>query len=111
MAGSDDHAFLIYGGDYDRDGKPIAYLIKDSLAPLTRRADADEVHRTLNDVTVAAWSRRLPTSTPPLARERSDPCQKQERRSERRLAAERPALRPPRNVARVGASRLWGGVP
>ena len=53
VAGSDDHAFLIYGGDYDKDGKPIAYLIKDSLAPLTRRAGADELHQTLNDVTVA----------------------------------------------------------
>jgi len=53
VAGTDDHAFLIYGADYDSDGKPVSYMIKDSLEPLTRSAGADEVHHTLNDVTVA----------------------------------------------------------
>ncbi len=52
VAGSTDHALLIYGGDY-RDGKPISYLIKDSLAPYTYRASAETIHRILNDVTVA----------------------------------------------------------
>jgi hypothetical protein len=51
--GSTDHALLIYGGDYDRQGKPLSYLIKDSFAPYTYRRSAEEVHRILNDVTVA----------------------------------------------------------
>jgi hypothetical protein len=51
-AGSADHEFLIYGGDYDKDGRPVSYLIKDSLAPHLYRADADRIHRMLNDVTV-----------------------------------------------------------
>lgn len=51
--GSTDHALLIYGGDYDGDGKPISYLIKDSLAPFTYRANAEKIHRILHDVTVA----------------------------------------------------------
>ena len=44
---------LIYGGDYDKEGKPLSYLIKDSFAPYTYRRSADDVHRVLNDVTVA----------------------------------------------------------
>jgi len=51
--GSTDHALLIYGGDYDRDGKPLFYLIKDSFAPYTYRASAEKIHRILHDVTVA----------------------------------------------------------
>jgi len=51
--GSADHALLIYGGDYDREGQPMSYLIKDSFAPYTYRRSADDVHRVLNDVTVA----------------------------------------------------------
>ena len=51
--GSSDHALLIYGGDYDKEGKPLSYLIKDSFAPYTYRRSADDVHRVLNDVTVA----------------------------------------------------------
>ena len=51
--GSTDHALLIYGGDYDRDGKPLSYLIKDSFAPYTYRASAEKIHRILHDVTVA----------------------------------------------------------
>ena len=51
---SHDHAMLIYGGDYDRDGKPLSYLIKDSFEPpFTYRESADEIHKILNDVTVA----------------------------------------------------------
>jgi hypothetical protein len=50
--GSVDHALLIYGGDYDQNGKPLSYLIKDSLPPYTYRAAAETIHRTLNDVTV-----------------------------------------------------------
>jgi hypothetical protein len=51
--GSSDHALLIYGGDYDKEGKPLSYLIKDSFAPYTYRRSADDVHRILNDVTIA----------------------------------------------------------
>ena len=51
--GSTDHALLIYGGDYDKEGKPLSYLIKDSFAPYTYRQSAEEVHRILNDVTVS----------------------------------------------------------
>ncbi len=46
-AGTADHSFLIYGADYDKDGKPLAYLIKDSLAPYAYRARADTIDRIL----------------------------------------------------------------
>ena len=52
VAGTSDHALLVYGADYDRDGKPLSYLIKDSLAPFLYRASAAELHGKLNDVTV-----------------------------------------------------------
>ena len=51
--GSPDHALMIYGGDYDKDGKPLSYLIKDSFEPYTYRENADELHNILRDVTVA----------------------------------------------------------
>jgi hypothetical protein len=51
--GSEDHAMLIYGGDYGKDGKPLSYLIKDSFEPFTYRESADEIHKILHDVTVA----------------------------------------------------------
>ena len=57
VAGTADHAFLIYGADYDRDGNPLAYLVKDSLAPYLYRTDAESLHGRLNDVTVAMDSR------------------------------------------------------
>ncbi len=50
--GSVDHALVIYGGDYDANGKPLSYLIKDSLPPYTYRASAEAIHGMLNDVTV-----------------------------------------------------------
>ncbi|WP_210209083.1 hypothetical protein [Roseiarcus fermentans] len=53
VVGTVDHAFLVYGADYDRDGKPLAYLVKDSLSPYLYRADAEQLHGRLNDVTVA----------------------------------------------------------
>jgi hypothetical protein len=59
VAGTDDHSFLIYGADYDGDGRPLSYLIKDSLAPLVRREKAKELHAELNDVTVTAGPRGL----------------------------------------------------
>ena len=68
VAGTDDHSFLIYGADYDGDGKPLSYLIKDSLAPFLYRESADELHGKLNDVTVAtAVGASAPTrrSSPP----------------------------------------------
>jgi hypothetical protein len=56
---TDNHALLIYGADYDADGRPLAYWIKDSFAPYTYRAPAAEIHRRLTDVTVAE-----PAATP-----------------------------------------------
>ena len=53
VAGTVDHAFLVYGADYDRDGKPLDYLVKDSLAPYLYRVGADALRQKLNDVTVA----------------------------------------------------------
>ena len=49
----DNHALLIYGGDYDAEGRPLAYWIKDSFAPYTYRAPAAQIHSELTDVTVA----------------------------------------------------------
>ena len=49
---SKDHAVMIYGGDYAKDGTPLCYWIKDSLAPYTYRAPAETIHRQLDDVTV-----------------------------------------------------------
>jgi hypothetical protein len=51
---TDNHALLIYGADYDAEGQPLAYWIKDSFAPYTKRMPAGEVHAVLTDVTVAA---------------------------------------------------------
>ncbi len=51
--GSPDHALLIWGGDYDKDGKALSYLIKDSFEPFTYRESANEIHKILYDVTVA----------------------------------------------------------
>ena len=42
--GSVDHALVIYGGDYDASGKPLSYLIKDSLPPYIYRAPAETIH-------------------------------------------------------------------
>lgn len=53
VAGSTDHALLIYGADYDKDGKPLSYFIKDSFAPYTYRASAEQIHGMLHDVTAA----------------------------------------------------------
>ena len=53
VAGTPDHAFVIYGADYASDGRPLSYLIKDSLAPFLYRESAEELHHDLNDVTVA----------------------------------------------------------
>jgi hypothetical protein len=50
---TDNHALLIFGGDYDRDGQAVDYWIKDSFAPYVYRADAAAIHKTLTDVTVA----------------------------------------------------------
>jgi hypothetical protein len=66
--GSVDHALLIYGGDYDRSGKPLSYLIKDSFPPYTYRAAAETIHGMLNDVTVTMPdSMARTTSTRPNA--------------------------------------------
>ena len=50
---TDNHALLIFGADYDRDGHPVDYWIKDTFAPYVYRADAAVIHKTLTDVTVA----------------------------------------------------------
>ena len=68
VAGTDDHAFLVYGADYDRQGRPLDYLIKDSLAPYAYRLSAGELHRELHDVTVEAS-----VVAPQFAGERSGP--------------------------------------
>ncbi len=49
---TDNHALLIYGGDYNLEGQPISYLIKDSFRPYSYRAPAEAIHRILTDVTV-----------------------------------------------------------
>jgi hypothetical protein len=49
---TDDHALLIFGGDYDVQGRPISYWVKDSFAPYVYRAPAEQIHRQLTDVTV-----------------------------------------------------------
>ena len=54
---TDNHALLIYGGDYDANGRPIDYWVKDSFAPYTYRAPAATIHRILTDVTVAVSPR------------------------------------------------------
>ncbi len=68
VAGTEDHAFLVYGADYDQQGKPLDYLIKDSLAPFAYRLSAAELHEELNDVTVDAG-----VVAPQIAGERSGP--------------------------------------
>jgi hypothetical protein len=50
--GSTDHALLIFGADYDADGAPLAYWVKDSEPPYVSRMDAADLHKDLNDVTV-----------------------------------------------------------
>ena len=60
---TDNHALLIYGADYDAQGKPLDYWVKDSFAPYTRRMEADEVHATLTDVTVAADAEAAQSAT------------------------------------------------
>jgi hypothetical protein len=51
---NDDHALVIYGADYDAEGRPIDYWIKDSFAPYSYLAPAGKIHEQLTDVTVAA---------------------------------------------------------
>jgi hypothetical protein len=55
---TDNHALLIYGADYDANGRPLAYWIKDSFAPYAYRAPADDIHKVLTDVTVATPPRQ-----------------------------------------------------
>ena len=50
---NDNHALLIYGADYDPEGRALAYWVKDSFAPYTYRAPAAKIHAELTDVTVA----------------------------------------------------------
>jgi hypothetical protein len=53
VIGTVDHALLVYGAEYDREGKPISYFVKDSFAPYLYRETPDALNRKLNDVTVA----------------------------------------------------------
>jgi hypothetical protein len=53
VIGTVDHAVLVYGADYDEHGKPLSYLVKDSMAPYLYRAEAESLHSKLNDVTVS----------------------------------------------------------
>ncbi len=50
---TDNHALLIYGGDYDAEGRPLSYWVKDTFAPYTYQAPAEKIHAELTDVTVA----------------------------------------------------------
>ncbi len=45
VIGTADHALLVYGADYDGDGKPLSYLVKDSMAPYLYRAEAESLHQ------------------------------------------------------------------
>lgn len=60
---TDDHALLIYGGEYER-GRPVSYLVKDSFAPYLYRASAASIHAILTDITV--------TVPPPAAEAQSE---------------------------------------
>lgn len=64
VAGTSDHAFLVYGADYDGEGRPISYLIKDSLAPFLYRESAEKLHAELNDVTVALEAQEAAATGP-----------------------------------------------
>jgi hypothetical protein len=50
--GTKEHALLIFGADYDSDGAPLAYWVKDSEPPYIYRSPAADVHKVLTDVTV-----------------------------------------------------------
>ncbi|HXT05810.1 MAG TPA: hypothetical protein VN715_02595 [Roseiarcus sp.] len=50
---SENHALVIYGADYDAEGRPLAYWVKDSFAPYNYRAPAEKIEAELTDVTVA----------------------------------------------------------
>jgi len=50
---NENHALLIYGADYDAEGRALAYWVKDSFPPYTYRAPAAKIHAELTDVTVA----------------------------------------------------------
>ena len=50
--GSLDHAMVIYGAEYDRQGQAISYMVKDTFPPYTYRLRAKNLQRLLNDVTV-----------------------------------------------------------
>jgi hypothetical protein len=53
VVGTVDHAFLVYGADYDEKGEPISYFVKDSHAPYLYQTSALALHSKLNDVTVS----------------------------------------------------------
>ena len=61
-------AAALFGADYDRRGKPLDYLIKDSLDPFAYRLAADALNEELNDVTVESG-----VVGPQFAAERSGP--------------------------------------
>jgi hypothetical protein len=45
------HGLLIYGADYDSNGSPIAYYIKDSYPDYYYLADADQLHEDFWEMT------------------------------------------------------------
>lgn len=45
------HAVLVYGADYDSNGSPIAYYIKDSYPDYYYLADADQLHESFWEMT------------------------------------------------------------
>ncbi len=45
------HTLLIYGADYDSNGSPIVYYIKDSYPDYYQLADADDIHESFWEMT------------------------------------------------------------
>ncbi len=50
------HALLIYGADYDSNGSPIVYYIKDSYPDYYSLADADAIHESFWEMTTIKLS-------------------------------------------------------
>lgn len=50
---TDNHALVIFGADYDSDGRAVDYWVKDLFAPYVYLAPAEEIYKVLTDVTVA----------------------------------------------------------
>ncbi len=47
------HTVLLYGADYDADGAPVRYYIKDSYPNYFYESDAAKLHSSLMEITTA----------------------------------------------------------